>query len=260
MVLCEEKLRRLLGEDIPALQVLEETSSTNALLKTSLDLPHGSVVIARRQTGGRGRLGRQFASPEGGLYLSMLLKTRVPVEQQLHLTAIAAVAVRRGIAAACGIASQIKWLNDLLVGAKKLCGILAELCCVGETTAVILGVGINCNTRREDFPAELRDSACSLRQILGHEIDPNEPAAAVIRELRQMDRVLFSQKEAYLREYAAACVTLGKTVRVLDPKGGYEALAVGIDPNGGLIVNLPDGSEKVISTGEVSIRSATGYA
>ena len=131
---------------------------------------------------------------------------------------------------------------------------------MGEITAVILGVGINCNTRREDFPAELRDSACSLRQILGHEIDPNELAAAVIRELRQMDRVLFSQKEAYLREYAAACITLGKTVRVLDPKGGYEALAVGIDPNGGLIVNLPDGSEKVIFTGEVSIRSTTGYA
>ena len=260
MELCQEKLRQLLGEEVPVLQVLEEISSTNARLKTSLDLPHGSVLIARRQTGGRGRLGRQFASPAGGLYLSMLLKTRVPVEQQLHLTAMAAVAVRRGIAAACGIAPEIKWLNDLLWESKKLCGILAELCCVGETTAVILGVGINCNTRREDLPAELRDSACSLRQILGHEIDPNELAAAVIRELQQMDRVLFSQKEDYLREYAAACVTLGKTVRVLDPKGGYEALAVGIEANGGLIINLPDGSEKVISTGEVSIRSTTGYA
>ena len=260
MELCEEKLRRLLEKKVPVLQVLEETSSTNALLKASVDLPHGSVVIARRQTGGRGRLGRQFASPEGGLYLSLLLKARVPVEQQLHLTAMAAVAVRRGIEISCGIAPEIKWLNDLLVGGKKLCGILAELCFMGETPAVILGVGINCNTRREDFPPELQDTACSLRQILGHEIDPNELAAAVIRELRQMDRVLFSQKEAYLKEYAAACVTLGKSVRVLDPKGDYEALAVGIDPQGGLIVNLPDGSEKVISTGEVSIRSATGYS
>ena len=260
MVLCEEKLRRLLGEEVPVLQVLEETSSTNALLKTSIDLPHGSVLIAKRQTGGRGRLGRQFASPTGGLYLSILLHPRGAVGEQLHLTAMAAVAVRRGIAAACGIAPKIKWLNDLLVGGKKLCGILAELCFFEGAPRVVLGVGINCNSLPEDFPPELRDTACSLRQILGEKIDPNRLAVCIIRQLLQMDRALFSQKEEYLAEYAAACVTLGKAVRVLDPKGDYEALTVGIDPNGGLIVNLPDGSERVISTGEVSVRSTTGYA
>lgn len=260
MRLSEPELKKQLGDFPWDILLLEETLSTNAFLKAHSQLPHGSVVIANRQSGGRGRLGRQFASPEGGLYLSLLLRPPAPVEGLLHLTAMAAVAVRRGIADHCGLAPDIKWINDLLWQSKKLCGILAEAVYPDEKPRLILGIGINCNTAREAFPEELRDTACSLCQILGRETDPNALAACILRRLYEMEQGLFSQKADWLEEYASACVTLGKQVRVLDPAGAYEGEAVGIDKNGGLLVKKSDGATARISAGEVSVRGLYGYS
>lgn len=232
---------------------LEETDSTNNELKRRLDAPHGTVLAARRQTGGRGRLGRSFSSPDGGVYLSVLLRPSVPPEKLLHLTPMAAVATRRAITEGSGISADLKWVNDLLVDGKKLCGILTEWC----GSAAIIGIGINCNIER--FPPELQATATSLR-LLGREIAPQTLAESLVRQLETMDAALLTEREAWLAEYAAHCVTVGKPVRLL--RGGAElgtAFATGIDGQGGLAVRYADGTEGVIRSGEVSVRGAHGY-
>lgn len=232
----------------------DEVDSTNSALKRRPDAPHGTVYVARRQTGGRGRLGRQFASPEGGLYLSVLLRPEVPLGTLLHLTPMAAVAVRRAIFDVCGLEVSIKWINDLLYDGKKLCGILTEA--VGE--AVIVGIGINCST--EEFPPELREKATSLRHILGVAPEREALLGTVLHRLQEMDAALLSQRAQWLREYADVCVTIGRTVRLL--RAGQpprDALATGIDENGALCVRYADGTTEIIQSGEASVRGADGY-
>ncbi len=233
---------------------LDEIDSTNNELKRRLDAPHGTVLAARRQTGGKGRLGRSFCSPAGGVYLSALLRPEVSPEYLLHLTAMAGVAARRAIAAVSGIEAGIKWVNDLVYDGKKLCGILVEWC----GSAAIIGIGINCST--VDLPAELRASATSLRLLTGRDISPDALAERLAQELHAMDAALLTGRNAWLAEYAAHCVTLGKPVRLL--RGGEDiggALALGIDAQGGLRVRRDDGTQDVIRTGEVSVRAANGY-
>ena len=115
--------------------VPEEVDSTNNVAKQlgTQGAPHGTVVVTERQTGGRGRLGRSFVSPPGGVYLSVLLRPELPLERLMHLTALAAVATRRAIDDCCGLTPDIKWMNDLLWQDKKLCGILTELSCEAES-------------------------------------------------------------------------------------------------------------------------------
>ena len=243
------------------LTVVEETGSTNEDLKKQTNAPHGTALLARRQTGGKGRLGRQFSSPEGGVYLSLLLRPKAKPGELLHLTAMAAVAVRRAIWKLCGLQAQIKWTNDLVYEGKKLCGILTELVTGegGTLQSVIIGVGLNCNTRPEEFPPELEKMATSLAQVTGRSFDIPEAAGAILQELWEMDRALFSEKASWLREYEKACVTLGKQVRIV--RGGEErrALALGIDENAGLLVRYEDGTEGTVQTGEVSVRGMYGY-
>lgn len=241
------------------LRVVEETVSTNDDLKKELHAPHGSAIMALRQTGGRGRLGRRFASPEGGVYFSLLLRPEAPPEKLLHLTAMAAVALRRGIEKLCGISVGIKWTNDLVCGGKKLCGILTELVTAGETPTVVIGVGLNCNAEQEDFPPELREMTTSLKQLTGKSFAPAEVAELLLAELWHMSEILLSEKAQWLREYEAACITVGKEVRVLRAEREEYATALGIDEDGGLLVRYADGRQGCVNTGEVSVRGMYGY-
>lgn len=233
---------------------LEETDSTNSELKRRFDAPHGTIVAARRQTGGRGRLGRSFSSPDGGVYLSVLLRPAVSPEKLLHLTAMTGVATRRAIEQVSGVAAGIKWVNDLVCGGKKLCGILVEWC----GTAAIIGIGINCNT--VDFPEGLAQTATSLRLLTGRRIAPEALAGCLAQQLRAMDTALLTDRDTWLAEYAAHCVTLNQPVRLL--RGGEEigtAFATGIDEQGGLQVRYPDGTTDTIRSGEVSVRGVESY-
>lgn len=242
------------------IRVVDETDSTNDALKRQLDAPHGTVLIARRQTGGRGRLGRQFLSPLGGLYLSVLLRPQVPSDQLLHLTPMTAVAVRRAISDCCGVSAQIKWTNDLVFGGRKLCGILTELsCCEGSLQSVIVGVGINCNTDIASLDPSVSSMATSLAQIVGHRVEEEALASAVIFRLQQMDAALLTQKAAWMEEYAAACITVGRQVQILCGGERRQAYAEGIDENGGLLVRYENGETAAVTAGEVSVRGMYGY-
>ena len=258
--LTEAALRRalepaaLVGRE---LRCLPEVTSTNDLLKALArqGAPEGLVLLAERQTAGRGRLGRK------GLWLSLLLRPQCPPERLPQVTALTAVAVRRAILAACGLETGIKWPNDLVWQGRKLCGILTELETGGDGLALIIGIGLNVSQQPEDFPPELRPTAVSLTQALGREI-PREPlAAALLRRLDAMYRDLLSGDLASWRQdYRAACVTLGREVRVLRPEGERRAFARDVDAAFGLTVDYPGGTGETLRSGEVSVRGLAAYA
>ena len=215
----------------------------------------GTVVLARQQTAGRGRMGRSFQSPAGlGLYGSVLLRSSP--EDAPRIPALAATAVRRAIRRSCGLT----WPNDLVLSGRKVCGILAEALPGPEGSLwVVVGIGINVCQRREDFLPELRETAASLSMIAGAEIDRAALETAFLEELEALRRELPQETAERRQEYGAACLNLGHRVRVLRPGGEREALAVSLTPDYGLAVRYDDGTEEVLRSGEVSVRGLYGY-
>ena len=246
--------------------VLESVDSTNTLAKklAAGGAPHGTVLIADRQTAGRGRLGRSFASPSGvGVYLSVILRPEAPPRALMHLTAMAAVAVSDAAEAAAGVRPAIKWTNDLILQRRKCAGILTELSLQAESGLVdyaVVGIGTNCNHGDGDFPPDVRPMAVSLREAAGRPVDRCRYAAALIRRLYQMDQALLSEARGqWMAQYAARCITVGQDVLVVAGGTSRRARADGIDPDGALLVTWEDGSRGVVSSGEVSVRGMYGY-
>lgn len=236
--------------------LLEETESTNTLLKKMAmeGAVPGTVVAARRQTSGRGRMGRSFVSPEGGLYLSMLLEPPFSPQDNLSLTPCTAVAAVRAVKRLCGIEPDIKWPNDLLLEGKKLCGILCESLFFQERQFVILGLGLNLNTEAHAFPEELGDLACSLFTQLGKSFPADEALAVLICELDEMYARWLCDRGCFLDEYRRKCISCGRDVLLIKDGASLCAFAEGIDENYAISVRYPDGRRESIYTGEVSLR------
>ena len=171
-----------------SLNYLATCPSTNDLLKAMAEegAPEGTVLIAGEQTRGKGRLGRSFTSAAGkGVYLSALLRPELPPERLLPLTGFTAEAMRRAVLRAAGADAKIKWVNDLILNGKKICGILTEsaFSTGGRLAYVVVGVGLNVNYSPKDFPPELQTLAGSLKTELGRDYPLSDLAAAMIREL-----------------------------------------------------------------------------
>ncbi len=242
-----------LSSDGYAVTVEECIPSTNlALKKMALSgAPHGTVLFANRQTEGRGRLGRTFHSPgDCGLYMSVLLRPALPLSVAAgRITTMAAVAVARAIIRTSGLCPRIKWVNDLLLGEKKVCGILAEAVTMGEESAAVLGIGINVG--KQTFPKDLASIATTL-YAHGKKVDRNLLGAAILDELSRLSP---EKPQDYMPEYRSLSATLGSEVRVLPHDGEpYEAVALDITDDGALVIEK-DGKTLEISSGEVSIRS-----
>lgn len=241
----------------------DEIGSTNDLARQMAyeGCPSGTCILAGKQTDGHGRMGRSFSSPAGmGVYLSCILRPNCKPEQLMHLTCAAAVAAADAVKDAAGIDCGIKWTNDLVVGTKKLGGILTALQIdpnTGLVSAAILGIGINCLQSKGDFPPELRDMATSLAMHTKR-CDPAALAAALIRRLQQMDGQLHERKQIMV-SYKTRCVTLGKEVSWMAGDTLYHGTALDLDENGGLVLQLSDGTQKIAAFGEVSIRGMYGY-
>jgi BirA family biotin operon repressor/biotin-[acetyl-CoA-carboxylase] ligase len=237
-----------------------DSTNTKAKELAKAGAPHGTVIVAGKQTGGRGRMGRSFSSPEGmGVYLSVILRPKYPADQLMHLTCAAGVAAMEAVEKVSGICPDIKWANDLILGGKKLGGILTELGFVGSALDyAIIGIGINCRQQTEDFPPELRDIATSLLES-GQDINPNELAAALTESLYRMDRQLLDSKARLMDAYRQHCITLGKEIVVLQGDEKAEATALDLDADGGLMVRFSDGTKKIVNFGEVSIRGICRY-
>lgn len=259
--MTEKNIRQHLGEPCPALEYFDVIDSTNTHLKirAAEGAPHKSIAVADAQTAGRGRMGRSFQSPGGkGLYLSVLLRPKVPAEFLMRATGMAAVAAARAIGTVSGAQVAIKWTNDLVLNGRKLCGILSETVMTGNEIALIIGIGINVRQNREDFSEDVAALATSL-EMEGFSADRSRLAAALIEELYHLDRALGGDIGDYLAEYRRRCVTLGKDVRLLWTEGQERAFAEDIDGAFGLVVRHGNGETSVVKTGEVSVRGLYGY-
>lgn len=233
-------------------KVLGKVESTNLLAAGEArdGAPAGTVVIANEQSAGRGRRGRGFYSPPGtGLYMSFVLKPTFDISQGILITTAASLAVARALQKVCDVSPKIKWVNDVYVDDKKVCGILTEGITdleTGEISHLIVGIGLNCYT--EDFPKEAGDLAGSI----GSEFSRNRLAAQVINELLVLSENLGSRK--FMKEYRELSMIIGEKIQVYKGDKVFAATALDIDQSGGLIVKYDNGKEETLSTGEVTIR------
>ena len=235
-----------------------DSTNTEAKKMGLAGAPAGTVLIADRQTGGRGRMGRSFCSPPAsGIYMSVILRPNCKATEIMHLTCAAAVAMCNAVEKVSGFRPAVKWINDLIAKGKKLGGILTELSLVPGTDQVdfaVVGVGINCSQRTEDFPPELRDIAISLEVATGSVGDRVQLAATMVEAFCDMDKKLLSEKAAIMTQYRADCCTLGQDICLLRGDERIPCKALELDPEGGLIVRFTDRTEAVVSSGEISVR------
>lgn len=230
----------------------ESTDSTNTRLKelARQGAPHGTVAAALEQTGGKGRLGRSFASPPGGLYLSILWRPDFPPEKAACLSCAGALAARAAIEEVCGAAPDIKWPNDLLLNGKKISGILTEAAWQTEGRGfVIVGTGINVNTER--FPEELKNIASSLYLETGRRYGLEELMAAFVSCLDSVYRGWGEDGGAYIEEYRRSCITPGRDILIDHDGSRARARALSVEDDYSLLIQWPDSREEKKSFGEI---------
>ena len=234
-----------------------ETDSTNIQAKRMGDqgAPHGTLAAAGQQTAGKGRRGRTWESPaDQNIYMSLLLRPEIAPVKAPMLTLVMAYAAAMALRECTGLDVQIKWPNDLVINGKKICGILTEAITdfeSGQIQNLILGIGINCSTN--EFPKDLLEIAGALEGSFSK----NELAAEVLNQLLPLIEHL--EDRTFLEDYRGHSLVIGKDIQVY--KGGYAgtvpgrgASALGIDENGGLIVQYDSGERETLATGEISIR------
>lgn len=259
-VLSEQGIRLELEEKNQKfpIEVHKIVDSTNVELKRRAleGGVHGLTLLAEEQTGGKGRLGRSFYSPPGtGIYMSILLKPELDGADVVLVTTAASVAVCRGVQKTLGIEPQIKWVNDVYLGDKKICGILTEAISdfeMGKIDTVVVGIGINYRT--DEFPDELKEKAGSVAS--GKNVPRNVLVAAVLNEFWDIYENI--TKREFMKEYRKYSNVIGKEVRFLERDVWQEGKALDIDDDGGLIVECigEDGHSftRTLHTGEITLR------
>lgn len=238
----------MFGRNLHVAAVLPSTNLTARELAQS-GAPEGTVVVAAAQTAGRGTRSRAFFSPQGGVYMSVILRPREA--DGCLITSCAAIAVARAIERLCTLKVQVKWVNDLYVGGRKLCGILTEAGFTPDNTLdyVVLGIGVNVAT--VEFPSELADLATSL----GNEGCAVERAALIAAILEEWEAAYATIGSGdFLAESRARSCVLGRRVTVTRGSEQFTAIARNINDSGHLLVETDDGNTVTLLSGEVSIR------
>ena len=238
------------------INIFDEVTSTNTLLKEQgRNKSEWCTVIASSQTGGKGRLGRSFYSPESsGVYFSVLLKPQLEIEKAILITTAAAVAVTRALKTLGCENSQIKWVNDIFVNNKKVCGILTESAINTETKKLdfaVLGVGINLTKPKENFPEDIKNIAGA---VFNEEI-PFIKEKFVAEFLNKFYKIYKNLScTEFMQEYKEKCFCIGKELSVISGDTVRQGTAISIDENARLLVKFSDDHEEFISSGEISIK------
>lgn len=237
--------------------VLDEVDSTNNYAKdlTAKGAEHGTVVVADRQTAGKGRMGRSFVSPPGkGLYMSVVLRPDFGIQTAPLITSAAAVAAAEAIESLCEADVRIKWVNDLYIGGRKICGILTEASVDMEMRALqtaVIGIGINVRSVGDSFDEELSSRATSIQDETGIAPDRNELCAAVINRLSShLERI---ESREYLREYRRRELLTGNMITATIGRETITGKAVGIDRNANLMLETESGTVRSLSSGEANL-------
>ena len=242
----------------------ESTNSTNTDVKALMEDggKSGILLVADEQLKGRGRRGRDWETPKGTtISMTLGLKPEFPPDCASMLTLINAMSVARAIKEQLSLDAKIKWPNDIVIGGKKVCGILTEMSAeAGYIHYVVIGTGINANI--DLFPEEIKDTATSLKSELGKPILRAPLIALVMQYFEEYYEIFLETLDLskLLPFYEELLVNNQKEVKVLDPIEEYQGIARGIDKMGQLLVELKDGTMKSVYAGEVSVRGIYGYA
>lgn len=237
-----------------------DSTNTKASQLAEEGYPTGTLVVAERQESGKGRRGRNWASPEGnGIFMTLILKPEINPNNASMLTLVAALAVSKAITKCTGRPAGIKWPNDIVMNGKKVCGILTEKSAQFDyVNHIVIGIGIN--VHNESFPEELSHMATSLYL----ESKEHFNRAALIEEILEQFEDYYAvylkteDLSGLVKEYDISLVNRNQQVKVLDPKEPFEGKAMGITPRGELIVDTWE-SRKLVYAGEVSVRGIYGY-
>ena len=217
--------------------------------------PAWTVFVAREQSLGRGRRGRSWSSPSGGLWMSILARPALPEDERCLITLAVAVAVNK-VLRSCGVESRIKWPNDLVVNGKKVGGILCESVVCGENAGefVVIGVGLNLNVDCTVLPGDIGESATSVSQETGRFHDPDDILSKIVESIRaEMERLEAGEGEAVLSDWRSTNSVLGRRVTVVGLTERLAGTAIDIDHAGALILETASGLRRVLA-GDVSLR------
>lgn len=234
----------------------DEVDSTNDIVKrmAKSGAPEGFVAIAKRQGAWRGRMGRAFFSPEGGLYMSVLLRPRLSPQRAPRVTTMAAVAVCEAIEGYCGIEARIKWVNDIIAGGRKVCGILAESASSGDhMDYAALGIGVNVLMPEGGYPEDIKNKAGALFKGECPQGARDDIARSILERLGYYYERL--DDGDYALEYARRSLITGRRVEILYPSGKpVRALVLGVDAECALEVEYENGEKGKLASGEVSVK------
>ncbi len=257
--MTENEILKYLNWQNVTLKVFSSVDSTNNVLRIMAEegKDEGTVVVANQQTAGRGRKGRSFYSPcDSGLYMSVILRPKMQIKDSLLITTAAAVAVSRAIENVCRVKTYIKWVNDIYIDDRKVCGILTEAATEpksGKVKYIILGIGVNLYQPECGFPSVIRSVASSVIKDKRDAIDlRGELAAEILNQFfsiypKLSDNIIF-------KEYKEKLFLIGKSVRVLSNMDEYEAEVIDIDEEYRLCVKRKNGEIVKLDSGEVSTK------
>jgi BirA family biotin operon repressor/biotin-[acetyl-CoA-carboxylase] ligase len=245
---------KVIGQKI---HYFEEVTSTNDVAKelATLRAKEGTIVIAEVQTSGRGRLGRDWLSPKGGVWFSIILHPEVKAKDVFKVTFLTAVAVAKTIRKIFKLNAEIEWPNDVLINGKKMCGILTETSIRGENVdSVIVGVGINANVDINFFPKHLKKTVTTLASEVKREVDREKFLHVLLKELEAYYKMFKENNfDSILEEWKQLNRLFGANVEVVSFNEKIEGQAVNVDQNGALIIRLADGTTRKVFSGDVTL-------
>ncbi len=213
---------------------------------------NGMVIIAEEQTGGVGRMGRAWVSPAGGIWITIILHPEIPMDHLFMLTVAGSVSVARVLRKMYDIGALIKWPNDIIIGDKKVAGILLELGAEGaEVKYCLVGMGIDANISLNDLNETIRNMITSISHEVGYVVDRSALLAAILKEFETRYEMLTKgEYDAILREWKNFSSTIGRRVRINTLRSSFEGEAVDIDVNGALVVRKDNGKIERIIAGD----------
>ncbi|MFA4029000.1 MAG: hypothetical protein GDYSWBUE_001582 [Candidatus Fervidibacterota bacterium] len=255
MKLLQELLKtKWLGKSVVYIQ---STGSTMDIAKELAEhgAPNGMLVIAERQTSGRGRFGRRWVSPEGGIYISLILRTPMRPEDLFKLTILSAVGVCEGLREATSLPVMVKWINDLMLCGKKVGGILVEAkSSLSAVAYAIVGIGVNVNTDVSSFPDELKGNATSLCEFVGSELPRENILASMLAKLEcRYEQLLCGEFEDARQSFNRLHIAHEKLVEVRMGSHTITGHVEGVDESGGLILRLRDGNAVKVMDGTLML-------
>lgn len=264
-VISAEEVKSLLstrwaGQEIAYYSILDSTNNRAKRLAEE-GAAHGTLVIADEQTGGRGRRGRSWKTPpRSAIAMTLIIRPKLPTEKASMITLLMGMAVASACRELLGLPAGIKWPNDVVIGGRKICGILTEMSAeMDGIHYLVIGTGINVNM--DEFPEEIRDVATSLSIQAGHTVNRAEVICLCMKYFEQYYEIFMETEDlSGLRDtYHEILVNLNKEVRVLEPGNEYCGISRGINEKGELLVERENQTVEAVFAGEVSVRGVYGY-